>query len=744
MVFGLLGLPVVSFTFFANLFIAYLVYRKNPRSITHILIAALALCMGLWAAFNYLALSPGPESMRLFWVRVVMFVTTPFGPLIFLLAKVFPQTKSAINKLTIGITAVFVLATAVLALSPYMFIKLENQPDGSFNLSPGLAIVLYAITLLGFMAYGFIILIKKYKGSVGLQKKQLSLFLTGIVVAFILMTATNFIAVVVFKTISLTFLGPTFTLIMVGFMAYAIIKHRFLDIKLIIARTIGYTLLVTLIAIFYVTTTFILSTLFFDFLSRRAQLIAYMALTILIALSFNSLRSVIEKVTDKIFFKGNYDSSKLLSSFGSIMSTMIELRPLSTAILQTLTSEMRISRGAIVLLEKEAIYDIIRVGFSKQYPYSYSTVASFLAGVNTVIFDELEEGNLKQLMRDLNIAIAHLLVVKGEIVGLLLLGEKASGEVYSEGDLRVLDIFSPELAIAIQNAKSYDKIQKFNITLQEEVQKATSDLKVANQKLKELDQLKDEFVSITSHELRTPMTVIRSYAWMALNKADIDLSDKMKKSLVRILISAERLINLVNDLLNVSRIEAQRIEISPRPLDLISLVKDIIDEIYYSKSTEKNIQFNILEQKLPEVFADPDKLRQVLLNLVGNSVKFTPPGGKIIFSFFTDGKVVETSVKDTGVGISQEDLGRLFTKFGRLDTSYVSISTSGGTGLGLYISKKLIELMHGKIWASSEGVGKGTTFTFSLPVASSEILQHADQFKIKPKGEIKGLEPVAI
>lgn len=272
----------------------------------------------------------------------------------------------------------------------------------------------------------------------------------------------------------------------------------------------------------------------------------------------------------------------------------------------------------------------------------------------------------------------------------------------------------------------------------------SSQLKVVNNKLQELDQLKDDFVSVTSHELRTPMTAIRSYAWMALHRSDQSLTDKQKKYLVRVLISSERLINLVNDLLNISRIESGRIEINPEPVDMIALVKDVIDEVYYSKSMERNFQFTVMEKPIPKVFADPDKLRQILLNLVGNSLKFTPEGGKIVFDFFTDGKVLETSVKDSGVGISKDDLGRLFHKFSRLDNSYTAISTSGGTGLGLYISKSLIELMHGKIWARSEGLGRGTTFTFSMPVAAGEVLANAEKYKVKAKGEAKGLEAVAL
>ncbi len=265
-----------------------------------------------------------------------------------------------------------------------------------------------------------------------------------------------------------------------------------------------------------------------------------------------------------------------------------------------------------------------------------------------------------------------------------------------------------------------------------------------NAKLHQLDKLKDDFVSVASHELRTPMTAIRSYAWMALHKSDVPLSEKLEKYLIRVLISTERLINLVNDMLNVSRIESGSIEISPEPVDLLLLIKDIVDEVYYSKAREKVIQFVVLEKKIPKVFADPEKLRQVLLNLVGNSLKFTPDGGKIVFDFFSDGKLVETSVSDTGVGISKEDMSQLFHKFGRLDNSYTASATSGGTGLGLFISKNLVELMHGRIWVVSEGLGKGSTFNVSLPVAAPEVLKEAEKYKVRAQGEAKGLEPVAI
>ncbi len=272
----------------------------------------------------------------------------------------------------------------------------------------------------------------------------------------------------------------------------------------------------------------------------------------------------------------------------------------------------------------------------------------------------------------------------------------------------------------------------------------SSELQQANVKLQELDLLKDDFVSIASHELRTPMTAIKSYSWMALHRSDIPLSQKLQRYLYRVLVSTERLINLVNDMLNVSRIEAGRIEINPVAFDIIQLTRDIVEDLQ-AKAAEKKLQISVFERQVPVVFGDPDKVREVIMNLVGNAMKFDYPGGYINIDFFTDGKMVDISIQDNGAGISKDDLGKLFHKFSRLENTYTALSTSGGTGLGLYISKNLIELMHGRIWAESDGMDRGSKFSFTLPVATDELLTQAEQYRVKPKdGPAKPLEPVAI
>ncbi len=446
----------------------------------------------------------------------------------------------------------------------------------------------------------------------------------------------------------------------------------------------------------------------------------------------------------KSLFDNSYDFDQLLHNAAFVMSANIELRPLVSRTLETLCSQMKLNGAMLILVDQNGIYDQISIGL-KSPILKIGQIAPLLDKKEVVLLEKNQEDGLKQLNKDFGVFATRILAIEERVTGLLVLGKKQNNAAFGSKDLKAINTLAPYIAVAVQNSQSFEKIKKFNLILSDEIRKATSDLQKANSKLKDLDKLKDDFVSIASHELRTPMTAIRSYAWMALHRSDIKLSERMRRYLYRTLISTERLINLVNDLLNISRIEGGKIEVSPIAFDLSSLVKDVAEDVKV-KADEKQLKLFVLDHpNLPKVFADPDKVREVLLNLIGNSIKFTYPNGTITVDFFADGQYLEVSIKDTGSGISKEDLGRLFQKFGRLENSYVSMSTSGGTGLGLYISKSLVDLMHGKIWANSEGVDQGAAFTFSLPIASLQILQNAERFHIRPStGEAKPLEPVAI
>jgi signal transduction histidine kinase len=232
-------------------------------------------------------------------------------------------------------------------------------------------------------------------------------------------------------------------------------------------------------------------------------------------------------------------------------------------------------------------------------------------------------------------------------------------------------------------------------------------------KIKEIDQMKDEFISVASHELRTPVTGIRGFVSMILAGDMGPIGDKTKQSLQIVQSSADRLAGLVEDLLNVSRIEQGRLSVDIKPTDIDPIMKSIIAEMKI-QSDAKNLllEYKPQEAKLSLVNVDTERLKQILINLIGNSIKYTEKGKVEVFVEEKD-KNIEIKIKDTGIGMSPKARERLFEKFYRVQTEQTKNIV--GTGLGLWITKQLIELQKGKITVDSiEGVGSQFVVTFPM------------------------------
>jgi signal transduction histidine kinase len=315
-----------------------------------------------------------------------------------------------------------------------------------------------------------------------------------------------------------------------------------------------------------------------------------------------------------------------------------------------------------------------------------------------------EEAARIQELYSIKSVFVYPLIVRNDIIGVMAICLNDDEEHVSPYLKDLLDRLAQVIGIAMDNSILYNEVQ------------------MSNERLKELDKLKDEFVSVASHELRTPMSAIKSYLWMALEGKGGPLTEKQKYYLERSYSSVDRLIKLVNDMLNISRIESGRITIKMQDVAIEKLAGEVMEEVG-PRSDELGVSVALTPtEALPHVMADSDKIKEVLFNIIGNSLKFTPKGGTITISFSQKDGMVETSVKDTGAGIPPEDMPKLFQKFGLLPGSYTVNRTASGTGLGLYISRSIIDLHGGKIWANSEGRGKGSEFGFSLKVFNESDL----------------------
>lgn len=239
-----------------------------------------------------------------------------------------------------------------------------------------------------------------------------------------------------------------------------------------------------------------------------------------------------------------------------------------------------------------------------------------------------------------------------------------------------------------------------------------------------LEKSKDDFISITSHELRTPMTIIKSYLWMLGNAKYGKLTDKQLDYLVKAQGGVERMLNMINDTLSASKIDQNALQLRIEELDIRSILESI-NQDFGVKAQEKGLVFTSkVGEDCRYVYTDRGKLQEMLINLLGNSIKFTSTGWIKLTVEKTADDFIKFTVNDSGKGIDPENIKRLFHKFGRIDNSYQTVAESGGTGLGLYIVKNLVESMGGAVGVESAGLNKGSTFWFILPGEYYKVPQH--------------------
>ena len=231
------------------------------------------------------------------------------------------------------------------------------------------------------------------------------------------------------------------------------------------------------------------------------------------------------------------------------------------------------------------------------------------------------------------------------------------------------------------------------------------------EKLEKVESMRRQLIGDVSHELRTPLTAIKG-SMEGLMDGVLPENDETYMGIYR---EADRLQILVNDLQELSRVEAGAYELDLHPLDVLVVISAVVKRLEL-QFKEKGVLLEVdVPDDLPSIQADEDRIGQVLLNLVGNALQFTPSGGSVVVSAAQRNKEIKISVSDTGIGISPEDIENIFTRFYRVDKS--RSRAGGGSGIGLTISKYLVEAHGGRIWVESAGLDRGSTFTFSLPSA---------------------------
>ena len=421
-----------------------------------------------------------------------------------------------------------------------------------------------------------------------------------------------------------------------------------------------------------------------------------------------------------------------LNQAGAVITSTLELDRLLSTVLQLLTDNLGIARMALFFYDQESgTYrlarasgvpdDIVRLGMQIDIPVSSgeSLGAEILIHGKPLLVQDLEAVSQRvyppvlELMRRIHIRsfVIAPLRTQQRILGYLA-GDRGETRCTQE-DLDLLTTVASHVAVAIDNARAYHQLESLTESLEQRVRERTQELLSANERLRELDKLRSAFVSIVSHELRTPMTAIRGYVDNMLDGLTGPLTDKQGHYLNRVKFNADRLTHMIAELLDLSRIEAGRVEVHWSSVNLAELVEEVVDDLRRPAS-EKGITIETRSVGSTLVLrADRDKLGQILTNLVGNASKFTPRGGRItVETSLVEPEQVQISVADTGCGIPPDELPKVFERFFR---GGAVPPAARGAGLGLSIVKSLVELHRGRVSVESQ-VGVGTTFFVTLPI----------------------------
>lgn len=342
------------------------------------------------------------------------------------------------------------------------------------------------------------------------------------------------------------------------------------------------------------------------------------------------------------------------------------------------------------------------------------------------------------------------LVVQGKTIGVVSLGYLGQSRTVTDEELGRFQSFAAQGAIAIQQARLYDEVRRSAILLEAKVEDRTRELRVANLKLQEATRQaeeasrhKSEFLANMSHEIRTPLNAVIGFSDLLREQRVGPLNEKQLRYISHIWNGGKHLLQLISDILDLSKVEAGKFILKPEPLLVTQTLEDILVIARgLTNKKEQDLQTDIASD-LPPLTADHVRFKQILFNLLSNAIKFTPDGGRITLTArrvdWSNGQVVDSSrpidqlttrpidsardwlevaVRDTGVGIKPEDMSRLFQEFVQLETTQAQ--RHEGSGLGLALSKRLVELHGGRIWAESEGEGRGSTFTIVLPFSGPE------------------------
>jgi len=724
------GIAAIIFGFF--------VYSKNSKKLANKIFGLMTLSFAIWSFGYGLWQISEQKEFALFWVRILS-VGSTFIPITFL-----HWVFSILNiKKTKKILVIGYLFSAILFLFSFSSLYVKDVSAQLFFPWWPEAGILYSVYL--FFGYFLIIgyacykLLQSYKKSIGYKHEQIKYILLAVLVGFG-GGLTNF---PLWYGIPIIPYGNFFVWLYPFILSYAISHYRLMDIRLIMGRTAIYIFsFLSVIGINF----------FLIFLNNKLiQPIHFNIFgPLIIAISillFHLFFNLYEKISSKYFYYTFYSYQKVITDLAEKITKILDIDKLTSIIVDTLIKTMKLNRAVILMKKEDGHYAILKnIGFreengislvtdnfltrhlqKKKKPLVYEEL-SLLQEDSVLKEDKKRFENLKDNMNNIEADICLPLFRENKIIGIIVLGKKISGDAYSKEDIDLLTALSNQASVALENALLYERIEDLSENLQEKVDQQTKELKqayyektrayeiekIAHQELKNLSEAKNQFILATQHHLRTPLTIMKGYASMLIEGDYGKINKKAKEKLVFFSQSTQKLINLVNEFLDISQFQVGKKILKVEKVNIQKLIKEVIEE-FKTEAKDKGIYIKLKKiNRISTIKADYAKLKEAIYNIINNGIKYTEKGG-ITILLEEKNKKLKIVIQDTGIGMNEKEVNNLFEKTFERSKGAQKLYTLG-RGIGLYISSNIVKAHNGKIWAESLGKNKGSSFYIELPI----------------------------
>ncbi|MDP2656654.1 MAG: ATP-binding protein [bacterium] len=699
--------------FLVSFGLGFFILTRREKTRLHKLVAFFCFAIFFWSFFYFLWQITETKEYALWFTRLLMVgaILAPVAYCKVVLAFLdLEQVHARLVRVSYILTGFFL----ILLPTKLMVLKIEAVPGFEFWPKPGLFFIPFLVFFFSLTFFSIYLTAKSVLNEKSSYKsRQARLMLLGIALTFIGGSTNYFL----WFDINIPPYGNILACSYVILTTYAILRHQLMDIKVVLRKySVYFVSLFSVIALaglfqYGYKTILGISNFYIDII------ITGLAVSI-----FPVLRSYYYRFANTYLFTSLYDTKQVISKLSEKLRSTLETEEIYRTLSDTIQNALHIR--SIGLLT----YDHDKEEYSIAQCEREETCNPVVQKLNKKFVDYLVTHDRPILTAEIDDRFAVLkrllapstevlvpLNLKGKHIGLMLIGQKEASDSFDDEDVSLLKIVGSQTAIALENALLYGEAQHFNEVLKQRIARATKQLRSQNEKLKELDEMKTEFISIASHQLRTPLTATKWALDFLLKGADGKINPKQRESLSELSVMNVRLITLVNELLNISRIDEGRVKVEPKPTSITKVVKEILAE-FMPIIRKKGIILQEHYDTVPLIKLDAGVIGKALSNVLSNGIKYNTDGKHLWVEVAKHKDDVAIIVKDEGIGIPTKEQDHLFQKFYR--ASNAMTSNTEGTGFGLYIAKSAIELSGGSIsFESKEGVG--TTFTVFVPLKGS-------------------------